>query len=96
MKQSLLPAETSKMDAHHADTLRRNQPRSWALRVAIPAWRIVGVNVISEPETETVSRDEMEDLFGDVLNRVGKGPKLTPSELREVRRTARVRAALLS
>lgn len=72
----------------------RKSRRSMAYRVAIPAWRLVGIHVTQETPDETVSRDEIELLFSDVLRRKGDPVRLNEQEIRAHRQTARIRAAL--
>ncbi|WP_424939701.1 hypothetical protein [Aliiroseovarius sp. S253] len=62
--------------------------------MVIPAWRILGVRVDEVESEDTVSREEIEGIFKDVLRHDHDAEGLTPEELREKIRTERIRAAL--
>lgn len=63
-------------------------------RMVFPAWRILTVRVEQDDSDDTVSREEIEGIFEDVLRGDPDDRGLTPEELREKKRTDRIRAAL--
>lgn len=74
---------------------RRDRTRrpSLAYRVAFPAWRLVGIQTQLKPEPdEKLSRNEIEDLFSDVLHR----NRSCQIRVRETRADANLRAALIA
>ncbi|SPH18296.1 hypothetical protein DEA8626_01831 [Defluviimonas aquaemixtae] len=67
------------------------------LRIAVPSWRSVGINtqVEAEPESPTLSREEIQALFHGELN--GRTPgkrRLTNTEKEERDLAERIRQAL--
>jgi hypothetical protein len=62
--------------------------------MVFPAWRILTVRVEQDDSGDTVSREEIEGIFADMLRRDQDADGLTPEELREKKRTERIRAAL--
>lgn len=69
-------------------------PKGGAYRMSLPAWRIFGARSDDAENEENLSREELEGLFQDVLQPGQDGKKLSPDELSEKHRIARIRAAL--
>lgn len=68
-----------------------------SLRIAVPAWRRVGINTNAEPVAEqpTLSREEIQSLFhGELADRLRRKSGLTAREEQERSLARRIRAAL--
>lgn len=72
----------------------RTSGRSFLFRLIVPAWRVVGVHVEPTAASPSISRDEMEQLFSDVLQRKFAGLNLSPREKRLLAKETRLRFIL--
>lgn len=78
-------------------TLMSVLPVPSSFRIAVPAWRTVGINANAEPVTEipTLSREEIQSLFhGELADRVRRKSVLTAREEQERSLARRIRSAL--
>lgn len=78
-------------------TLMSVLPVPASFRIAVPAWRSVGINTDPVPvdETPALSREEIQSLFhGELADRMRRKSGLTPREEQERSIARRIRSAL--
>lgn len=78
-------------------TLMSVLPVPGSFRIAVPSWRVAGINTNAPPVVEhpALSREEIQALFhGELNGRVRRKPGLTPREEQEKSLARRIRCAL--
>lgn len=78
-------------------SLRAVLPLPSSLRIAVPAWRTVGISINPAPvdETPILSREEIQSLFhGELASRTRRNSGLTAREEQERSLARRIRSAL--
>ncbi|MCK8463819.1 hypothetical protein MUY35_08160 [Aliiroseovarius sp. S1339] len=72
----------------------RNQRFLKSYTLAVPAWRKTIVQFETEENDEGLSRNEVEELFSDILQRKSDDDCLTPQDAKQLRHDTRLRQAL--